>query len=144
MRDATMLSQSGRVSKHLAIDTCGLPVEGVRVEVRMAATRAEALRCRRRVTEVLDALGISRHPEKAVWEPTQRLEHLGLDVDAREGLFRVPPHKLLALMKQARALLGQAARSSRWLLARALASFVGYAQSVELACPMARFYLRAL
>ena len=110
----------------------------------MAATRAEALRCRRRVTEVLDALGISRHPEKAVWEPTQRLEHLGLDVDAREGLFRVPPHKLLALMKQARALLGQAARSSRWLPARALAGFIGYAQSVELACPMARFYLRAL
>ena len=65
----------------------------------MAATRSEALRCRRRVTEVLDALGISRHPEKAVWEPTQRLEHLGLDVDAREGLS-VPPQKLLALMKQ--------------------------------------------
>lgn len=110
----------------------------------MAATRAEALRCRRRVTEVLDNLGIARHPEKAVWEPTQRLEHLGLDVDAREGLFRVPPRKLQGLMNQARSLICQAARSSRWLPARVLASFVGYAQSVELACPMARFYLRAL
>jgi biotin operon repressor len=110
----------------------------------MAATRAEALRCRQRVTEVLAALGIARHPEKAVWEPTQRLEHLGLDVDAREGLFRVPPRKLQGLMTQARSLICQAARSSRWLPARVLASFVGYAQSVELACPMARLYLRAL
>ena len=52
--------------------------------------------------------------------------------------------KLLKLMRQARALMGQAARSKRWLPARALAGFIGYAQSVELACPMARFYLRAL
>ena len=81
---------------------------------------------------------------KGEWEPTQRLEHLGLDVDLEAGLFRVPPHKLAALMRQARELLGLASREARLVPARLLAGFIGYAQSVYLACPSARFYLRAL
>ena len=110
----------------------------------LAASQAEALQCRAMVERVLERLGITRHPTKAVWEPTQRLEHLGLDVDAREGLFRVPPRKLRALMQHARSLRGMACRGRRLLPVRAIAGFVGYAQSVELACPAARFYLRAL
>lgn len=110
----------------------------------LARTRAEALACRAQVTRVIDMLGLTRHPEKGYWEPTQRLEHLGLDVDLEAGLFRVPPAKIDGLMRHARDIIAQGTRQARWLPVRSLASFVGYAQSVYLACPAARFYLRAL
>ena len=110
----------------------------------LARTRREALRCRQRIQYVLDRLGLMRYPEKGYWEPTQRLEHLGMDVDTAEGMFRVPPAKLSGLMQQAGAILAIASAARRLVAVRTLAGFVGYAQSVELACPEARFYLRAL
>ena len=110
----------------------------------LARTRREALACREQVQRVVEFLGLTHHPGKGEWEPTQRLEHLGLDVDLEAGLFRVPPHKLAALMRQAREILGLASREARLVPARLLAGFIGYAQSVYLACPSARFYLRAL
>ena len=67
----------------------------------LGRTRSEALRCRERVQYVLDRLGLCRHPDKGFWEPTQRLEHLGLDVDTHDGMFRVPPAKLKQLMQMA-------------------------------------------
>lgn len=110
----------------------------------LASSRDEALRARARVQQVLDVLGLRRHPDKGVWDPAQRLEHLGLDVDLAAGLFRVPPRKVAGLARQARELTTRAKRERRLVPARSLASFVGYAQSVYLACPPARFYLRSL
>ena len=65
-------------------------------------------------------------------------------MDSRDGLFRIPPTKLARLQDQAAAIRGLASREARLVPARLLAGFIGYAQSVELACPMARFYLRSL
>ena len=110
----------------------------------IAATRRDAFRCRERAQQVLDYLGITRHPEKGWWEPTQRLEHLGLDVDTAAGLFRVPPRKLDDLERQAREIRGLASREARLVPCRLLAGFIGFAQSVQLACPPARFFLRSL
>lgn len=110
----------------------------------ICSTRGEAYAARRRAAEVMDRLGITRHPEKGFWEPTQRLEHLGLEVDTAQGLFLVPPQKLNKLMGQARDIIMLAARERRLVSARYLAGFIGYAQSVQLACPAARFYLRSL
>ena len=110
----------------------------------LCSSREEALAARRRAAEVMERLGILRHPEKGFWEPTQRLEHLGLEVDTESGLFRVPPEKLHRLMDQAKAIGALARREARLVPARLLAGFIGYAQSVHLACPAARFYLRSL
>ena len=107
-------------------------------------TRRDALYARDRCQEVMSFLGITRHPDKGEWEPTQRLEHLGLDIDTEAGLFRVPPRKVVELMRQARDVLGRAKQEARLIPARELAGFIGYAQSVSLACPPARFFLRSL
>ena len=34
-------------------------------------------------------LGLTLQQEKCVWEPTQRLKHLGLIVDTKLGIFQV-------------------------------------------------------
>ena len=107
-------------------------------------SRGEAYAARKRAEQVMQRLGITRHPDKGFWEPTQRLEHLGLDVDTESGLFKVPPVKLQKLMGQARDIIGLMSRERRLVPARLLAGFIGYAQSVQLACPVARFYLRSL
>ena len=110
----------------------------------VCSSRREAYAARERVQAVLDLLGITRHPDKGWWEPSQRVEHLGLDVDTEAGLFRVPPRKVSELMRQGRDIAGLATREARLVPARLLAGFIGYAQSVALACPPVRFYLRSL
>ena len=56
----------------------------------------------------------------------------------------VPPGKEERLRKGARDILCRAARHRRWLPVRVLAGFAGLAQSVQLALPLARLYLRAI
>ena len=110
----------------------------------LASSRKEALRHRARIERVLGQLGIRRHPDKGWWEPTQVLEHLGLEIDTRRGLFLIPPKKVTELERRAKALIAQAARDRRLIPVRVLAQFAGYGQSVQLACPAARFYLRSI
>ena len=131
------LHRAGRVAGPRSIGMRCLPY--VDDFLLLGRTRDEALACKARAEEVMRMLGIRRHPTKGWWdEPTQRLEHLGLDVDTEAGLFRVPPAKLAKLMGQARDIAGLAAREARLVPVRLLAGFVGYAQSVYLACPSAR------
>ena len=56
----------------------------------------------------------------------------------------VPPGKEERLRKGARDILCRAARHRRWLPVRVLAGFAGLAQSVQLALPLARLYLRGI
>jgi len=104
----------------------------------------QALRWRERVAATLLFLGLQRHTTKGVWEPTQRLQHLGLEVDTARGLFVVPPQKVYAIRRLARDMLCRATSQRRRLPVHAVAQFTGLVQSVSLACPMARFYTRAL
>lgn len=60
------------------------------------------------------------------------------------GVFLLPPEKEQKIKRMARGLLAQAYGARRLLPARLVAQFTGLCQSVYLACPSARLYLRAL
>ena len=99
---------------------------------------------RHRVATLLHRLGIRRHPEKGHWEPSQVIDHLGLQVDSLRGLFLVTPPRVEKIRAQAAALLAQATSRARVVPTRSVASFTGLCQSVYLAVAPARFFLRAL
>ncbi|KAK3266141.1 hypothetical protein CYMTET_25214 [Cymbomonas tetramitiformis] len=100
----------------------------------------EAFRARKLASRVLTRLGIERNEKKRQWEPTQLVEHL----DLAAGQFRVTLARLQKIHVQAKALLSEASRQRRWLPARRHAGFTGLCQSVYLAVPPARLYLREL
>jgi hypothetical protein len=121
------------------------------------ATKEEALEGREYITAILSLLGLSRNLTKGVWEPTQMMEHLGMGIDTKTGRFFVTPARLDKLQSFAKNLLCRActdkafvdAKGTAWLgrhlvPKRQLASFTGLAQSLYLAIPPARYYLRSL
>ena len=72
------------------------------------------------------------------------MDHLGLRVDSRRGLFLVPPEKVDGIRKLAKKALCCALNKRRFVHCRQLASFAGKVLSVHLACPLARYRTRAL
>eukprot|EP00854_Cymbomonas_tetramitiformis_P018308 gene18308-biopygen18893 len=111
---------------------------------RRWATRDDAFVQRDRVEKHLSRLGLFRNEKKGHWEPTQLAKHLGLEVDFKEGLFRVTEARLKKIHAKATGLICRAARDQRWVQARELAGFNGLYQSVFLAVLAARLYLREL
>ncbi|KAK3261773.1 hypothetical protein CYMTET_29333 [Cymbomonas tetramitiformis] len=88
---------------------------------------------REKVQLVLHRLGLRRNEKKGQWEPTQVVEHLGLEVDLKLGQFRVTERRVHKIHTKAKEILCDAARNRRWIPARRLASFTGLCQSVYLA-----------
>lgn len=107
-------------------------------------SREAALRRREAVGRLLELLGLRRHPSKGVWEPSHVLEHLGLIVDTKAGKFLVSEARMAKIRRSARELEVLLRARRRRVPARRLAAFTGMAQSVYLAVPAARFFLRAL
>ena len=103
------------------------------------------LRHRARVERVLHSLGLSRNPAKGHWEPTKTVEHLGLVVSTTNngGEFSVPTKKLQRIRQFATDLKREALHRRRLASVRQLASFTGLCQSVYLALPCARMFLRS-
>eukprot|EP00854_Cymbomonas_tetramitiformis_P000289 gene289-biopygen203 len=99
---------------------------------------------REKVQQVLHRLGLRRNEKKGQWDPVQVVEHLGLEVDLRLGQFRVTERRVHKIHVKAKEILCDAARNRRWIPARRLAAFTGLCQSVYLAVPAARLYLREL
>ena len=96
------------------------------------------------VTAVLDLLGLVRNATKGVWEPCQSLEHLGIGVDSKRGIFFVTERRLKKLTSAGQTILGVAARNRSLVPRKQLAAFTGLAQSLYLAVPPARHFLRSL
>ena len=112
--------------------------------IMLGPSLSQALQIRTWVGQILDDLGLVRNAKKGVWEPTSRLQHLGLIIDFSKGLFLVPPAKCQLIVASAKAMLSRASRHRRWLPARLVAEFTGLAIAVHLAVPPARLFLRAL
>eukprot|EP00873_Tetraselmis_striata_P042293 jgi/Tetstr1/462557/TSEL_007545.t1 len=108
----------------------------------LAPSRQLALRLRAEVERVWGRMGQAKHPTKAHPEPTQQLQHLGLDLDWVTMQFRTPTATLRRLSNLARDLLCIAARRRRHAPAKLLASLTGQSHFLYLAMPPARFYLR--
>ncbi|KAK3233339.1 hypothetical protein CYMTET_56355 [Cymbomonas tetramitiformis] len=67
----------------------------------MASSEEEAYELRRRVERVLNRLGLKRNVEKGQWVPLQVVEHLRLEVDFKEGVFRVTQAQLEKITSKA-------------------------------------------
>lgn len=107
-------------------------------------TLEEALEAREYVLCVLDLLGLRRNPNKGVWDPAQVAEHLGLGINTKEGVFFVAPERLHKLRTASQTIMGRAHRNQGLVPRRQLAGFTGLAQSLYLAIPLARHYLRSI
>lgn len=108
------------------------------------ATQAEAEQGVREVQALLQRLGLSWHPTKSNWTPTQRLVHLGLELDTYEGVFRLTGTRRNKVRAAAGALKVEAKGRARTVPAKQLARFLGLAVSCQLAVPASRLYLRSL
>jgi len=110
----------------------------------LSRSHQRALQERSYVSTVLDLLGLVRNATKGVWEPAQSLEHLGLGVDTKNGIFFVTPERLQRVSSQAKAILCEASRNRGLVPRRRLAAFTGLTQSLYLALPPARHFLRSI
>eukprot|EP00873_Tetraselmis_striata_P039723 jgi/Tetstr1/459987/TSEL_005311.t1 len=108
----------------------------------LAPSRQLALRLRAEIELVWGRLNLAKHPTKAQPEPTQQLQHSGLDLDMVTIQFRALAAKLRRLSNLTRDLLCIAVRRRRHVPAKLLASLAGQGQFLYLAMPPARFYLR--
>ncbi|EFJ45775.1 hypothetical protein VOLCADRAFT_105800 [Volvox carteri f. nagariensis] len=53
------------------------------------------------VRESIEFLGLSCHPTKCQWEPSQSVYHLGITINTAAGVFEVPKQKLAKLRRLA-------------------------------------------
>lgn len=93
---------------------------------------------------LLSLLGITRNATKGQPEPSTMLhDHLGYGIDSASMRFLLTAKRERKLRGMSSALLGEAARSSRLVPKRRLASLLGLAQSSDLALPLVRLWLRS-
>lgn len=107
--------------------------------ILLARSREDLLRQRAIIEADMAALGLRRDPAKGHWEPTQRLEFLGLTIDLASGQVRPPVEKAKAIASAAQAVLSQARPA-----VRAVASVAGQLTALDLAWREARVLARPL
>jgi len=87
--------------------------------------------------------GLSVNDAKCNWEPTQKLLHLGVEINTVTGTFKVPSRRVGALRATAHELLRHQAGHCRWVPAKLLARLLGLAAASQVAVPTARLWSRA-
>lgn len=112
---------------------------------RKAATVAYFFRASTRLDQVLERLGIARHPTNGVWgDLAQELDHLGFHLSTISMRFTVTEKKQGKMKRIRGNLLHQASQGKGMVSAECLTSVCGSAVSLMLAVPLARFYNRFL
>eukprot|EP00854_Cymbomonas_tetramitiformis_P018519 gene18519-biopygen19106 len=104
----------------------------------LMGSEEEAYELRQRLERVLNRLGLQRNVKKGHWEPV----YLGLEVDLKEGIFRIMQARPKIIHGKATDLLCEASRELCWVPAWKLAAFNGLCQFVYLGVPAAKLYLR--
>jgi hypothetical protein len=115
--------------------------------ILFASTEAEALEQQPQVEAVLRRFGVKRQESKGEWTPRQGtaddpLEHLGVGLNLRTGVFYVPVDRMKRIRQQARALLSSQAKHQGQLDMRWLAEFAGLVMSCHLPVPSTRYRTR--
>lgn len=108
------------------------------------SSAADAKAGRIELLALFRSLGLHVHPTKGERTGTCALPLLGLLVDTRRRLLRLPAERLGKFVDSAKRLLSAACRDGRRVPNRALQRFTGTAVSCSLAIPSARFFLRRL
>ena len=73
----------------------------------------KAVKLREFVFSTLHNLGLEIHPTKGYHIPVQLGDHLGMQIDLKQGMFRAPPEKLSAIATLAKTLLFKASANKR-------------------------------
>ncbi|EFJ53226.1 hypothetical protein VOLCADRAFT_86295 [Volvox carteri f. nagariensis] len=108
----------------------------------MFTSEEQARFCARWVREMIEFLGLSCHPTKCQWEPSQSVYHLGITVNTAAGVFEVTKQKLAKLWWLAIGLRITAKKNQRLVQKCELAKFCSFAQSIKLALTPALLFLR--
>ena len=111
------------------------------------SSRAKALQARDFIEDMFRRSGLTKAPDKGVWEPTRTLpDHLGYEIStgSQRGSLKVPARRCREICTAAKNLLCRAANNARRVSTDLLRSFVGKAASVTAACAQARFRLRSI
>ncbi|EFJ44593.1 hypothetical protein VOLCADRAFT_95228 [Volvox carteri f. nagariensis] len=108
----------------------------------MFTSEEQARFCARWVREMIEFLGLSCHPTKCQWEPSQSVYHLGITVNTAAGVLEVPKQKLAKLWWLAIGLRITAKKNQRLVQKCELAKFCSFAQSIKLALTPALLFLR--
>ena len=110
-------------------------------------SKAAAHAARDLIEELLANSGLTRAPDKGIWEPTRTLpDHLGFEISTSgsHGHIKVPPRRALEVAALAKDLLCRATRDARRVSTDILCTFIGKASSLTDGCDLARFHLRSL
>ncbi|KAK3279656.1 hypothetical protein CYMTET_12476 [Cymbomonas tetramitiformis] len=91
---------------------------------------------REKVQLVLHRLGLRRNEKKGHWEPTQVVEHLGLEVDLKLGQFRVTERRVHKIHTKAKEILCDAARNRRIKGSSRVSSCLGSGKSSNCHLPV--------
>lgn len=138
-------------TKCMSAPLAHLRAQGIRVSVYLddfiiaAPSRSAAILARDKVVALLQSLGLSVHPTKGVWEPSQRVTYLGLEVDCsgEAPVFRIPSDKRDQVRHVASKLLKNH-KARGHLSLRSLQSFCGLTNFLSKAMLCARFFNREI
>ena len=114
-------------------------------DLLIAAKSASACdRAARIVDATMQRYGLRCHTEKGQHTSLQTIDHLGLRLDSKRGLFLSKPDTVHKIQKMARQLIGCACSQKRRVHARWLAQFAGLCISQMLAISHARYHTRGI